>query len=288
MVALSALPHWPNGQYSRHIRSRPHDWHVQEAGSGPLILLLHGAGGATHSWRDVFPLLATKAHVVAVDLPGHGMTRLGSRHRSGLEQMTTDLLDLCQAQGWRPDMIVGHSAGAALALRLAGTFSPPPRVVGINPALAPFRGLAGVLFPVAARMLAMTPFMVDVVLRSTRQPGRVVSLLNGTGSRLTAEGQAQYARLFRDRSHVDGTLMMMAQWKLDGLLADLPHLTVPCLFLTGSADKTVPPDTALDAAARMQKARVETYDGLGHLLHEERGPDIAHRILEALNAEEFP
>lgn len=288
MAALPALSHWPNSQYSRQIRSRPHDWHVQEAGTGPLILLLHGAGGATHSWRDVFPHLAAQAHVVAIDLPGHGMTRLGNRHRSGLEQMTTDMLTLCQDQGWVPDMIVGHSAGAALALRLANRFPSPPRVIGINPALAPFRGLAGVLFPVAARMLAMTPFMVDVVLRSTRRPGRVASLLNGTGSRLASEGLAQYTRLFQDHAHVDGTLLMMAQWKLDGLLADLPHLDFPCLFLTGSADKTVPPDTALDAAARMKKARVETYDGLGHLLHEERGPDIARRIMKALTAPVFP
>lgn len=288
MAALPDRPTWPNSQWSRQIRLRPHEWHVQEAGSGRTILLLHGAGGATHSWRDVFPALAAQAHVVCIDLPGHGLTRLGTRHRSGLEQMTADLHALCLDQGWNPAMIVGHSAGAAIALRLADRFDRKPRVVGINPALAPFRGLAGIMFPVAARMLAMTPFMVDVVLRSTRQPGRVLSLLKGTGSQISVEGQAQYARLFRDRTHVDGTLLMMAQWKLDGLLADLPKLNVPCLFLTGSGDKTVPPDTAVDAAARMPCARVETYDGLGHLLHEERSQDIAQRLLTALEAKVFP
>ena len=135
------------------------------------------------------------------------------------------------------------------------------------------------MFPVAARVMAMTPFMVDVVLRSTRQPGRVNALLDGTGSQIGAEGKARYAELFRNRAHVDGTLLMMAQWKLDGLLADLPNLPVQSLFLTGSNDRTVPPDVAVEAAARMRDARVETRDKTGHLLHEERPTEIAARVL---------
>ena len=278
MGAEQALT-WPNAQFSRHIRHRPHAWHVQEAGTGATLLLLHGAGGSVHSWRDVLPQLAERFHVVAIDLPGHGQTRLGTRHRSGLEQMVEDLGSLCAARGWDPKAIVGHSAGAAVGLRLAQRH-PGTRLIGINPALAPFRGLAGVLFPAAARMMAMTPFMVDMVLRSTRQPDRVRALLNGTGSRLDAAGAALYAQLFRDRAHVDGTLLMMAQWKLDGLLADLPVLPVQSLFLTGGNDRTVPPDTALEAAARMPDARVETYEGYGHLLHEEIPEAISRRITE--------
>lgn len=275
----AAQPDWPNSLYSRHIRVRPHEWHVQEHGQGPTLLLIHGAGGATHSWRDIFPLLSQGHHVVALDLPGHGSTRLGSRHRSGLDNMTEDIAAICADQGWQPQCIIGHSAGAALALRLAHRFNGTTSVVGLNPALAPFRGLAGVLFPVAARMLAMTPFMIDVVLKSTRAPGRVASLINGTGSTLSDDALAQYTHLFRTREHVDGTLLMMAQWKLDGLLADLPKLTPRCLFLTGSQDKTVPPDTAVTAAARLPNAQVETFDGFGHLLHEENPQAIAKRIV---------
>ena len=56
---------WPLRQYSRHVLSRPHRWHVQEAGEGETLLLIHGAGGATQSWRDLFPRLAEAHHVVA-------------------------------------------------------------------------------------------------------------------------------------------------------------------------------------------------------------------------------
>ena len=43
-------------------------------GDGPDLLLLHGSGAATHSWRDLAPLLARDFRVIAPDLPGHGFT----------------------------------------------------------------------------------------------------------------------------------------------------------------------------------------------------------------------
>ena len=60
---------WPNADLSRRITGPVHRWHVQESGDGPLILLLHGAGGSTHSYRALLPHLAKFARVIALDLP---------------------------------------------------------------------------------------------------------------------------------------------------------------------------------------------------------------------------
>jgi len=49
---------WPNRAASRKLRAGGVDWHVQILGRGPTLLLLHGTGASTHSWRDVAPLLA--------------------------------------------------------------------------------------------------------------------------------------------------------------------------------------------------------------------------------------
>ena len=80
---------WPNRGWSRFAEVRPHRWHIQEAGagSGPRLLFLHGAGASTHSWRDVLPRLVPGHHVMALDLPGQGFTRLGNRMRCGLGAM---------------------------------------------------------------------------------------------------------------------------------------------------------------------------------------------------------
>ena len=277
------LASWPLSDHSRQVRSRPHDWHVQEMGTGPDLLLLHGTGASTHSWRGLMPRLAQRHRVLAIDLPGHGFTRLGSRMRSGLEQMADDIAALARTQGWAPQAIIGHSAGTAIALRLAARLG-TDRVIGINPALEPFQGLAGVMFPMAARMMALTPGMVEMLAWNMAQPGRVVPLLAGTGSDIPASGMNLYARLFRDKAHVQGALLMMAQWKLDGLQADLPRLDTRCLFLTGGNDRMVPPVAAVHAADRMRRAEVRSLDGYGHLVHEEAPDTVAALIESWLNA----
>lgn len=265
---------WPHAAQSRQILVRPHRWHVQDMGQGPLILLLHGAGGATQSWRDVMPLLAEGHRVIAVDLPGQGFSQSGARGRFGLAPMAQDLASLATDQGWQPDALVGHSAGAALALELA-RIAPWPHtpIVGINAALANFNGVAGWLFPLIAKALALNPLSAALFAASSKAPGRVERLIAGTGSSLDAEGIALYRRLASDRTHVDATLSMMAQWSLDGLLGSLDSMSNPVLLLTGERDKTVPPDTSAKAAARLPNGQHDSLGPLGHLAHEE-APDL--------------
>ena len=138
-------------------------------GEGPLLLLVHGAGGATQSWRHLLPLLATSYRVVAMDLPGQGFTKSGAQQRMGLVTMAQDLSGLCLDQGWEPKAIIGHSAGGAIALEMARHMHPAPPVIGINAALGNFKGLAGLVFPLMAKALAMTPWVARMFTASTAQ-----------------------------------------------------------------------------------------------------------------------
>ena len=67
---------WPHRQASRFVEAGGLKWHVQIMGAGPPLLLVHGTGASTHSWRDLMPLLAERYRVVAPDLPGHGFTQM--------------------------------------------------------------------------------------------------------------------------------------------------------------------------------------------------------------------
>lgn len=270
---------WPLRAQSRRITSRPHRWHVQEMGLGPDILLIHGAGGSAHSWRGLLPLLARRCHAIAPDLPGQGFTQWGTRTRCGLDPMAEDLAHLCKAQGWRPHALIGHSAGAALALRLATLLPDPPRaVIGINAALSGFDGVAGWLFPALARVLALNPAIPHLVARLGGTEARAAALIAGTGSRIEPAGLRAYTHLIRSARHVDGTLAMMAQWSLDRLLADLPTMTVPCLFISAAGDRAVPPEVSAKAAARLPNAQVTNLPTGGHLIHEEAPDRVAELI----------
>lgn len=270
---------WPLSDHSRQILHRPHRWHVQQAGSGPMILLIHGAGGATHSFRHLFPILMQTHHVVAIDLPGQGFTQMGARQRCGLDHMAEDIVSLCRAQGWNPAIILGHSAGGAIALRLWELGLRPAEIVLINAALSNFKGVAGLLFPVMAKALAATPFSASIVT-ATSSRNTIRNLITRTGSTLDDAGIDLYYRLLGDRGHVDGTLSMMAQWSLDGLLSRLPQITTPVHLISGLNDRAVPPSVSRDAAARLPQARLTELAQLGHLAHEENAALIAALITE--------
>ncbi len=254
-------------------------------GTGPLVILLHGAGGSCHSWRHLMPLLAANHRIVAIDLPGQGFTRRGNPGRAGLEAMAEDIAALCAAQGWAPTALIGHSAGAAIALRLAQTLPDPPRaVIGINAALGRFEGVAGWLFPVLAKILSVSPFVPRLFARLNGTEAGVARLLGSTGSRIEPAGLAQYRRLIGDPDHVDATLAMMAQWRLDALLAALPQIDLPCLLIAGENDRTVPPAVSRRAAERMPQGHYTALPGTGHLAHEEDAEAVATLIRPFLAA----
>lgn len=279
---------WPNRQFSRMIDVRPHRWHVQDSGAPgdprPVILLLHGAGAATHSWRHLLPILNTRARIIAPDLPGQGFSRAGSRFRLGMDFMAEDLAALLDRLEARPEVILGHSAGGALGLWLSRRLPQRPRAaVAINGALEPFPGMAGWLFPALARLLSLNPLTALVVSRTGASEASVRSLLENTGSRIDAEGLDCYRRLVASRAHVDGTLGMMAQWRLDPLLAALPGIDIPTLFIAAGQDRAVPPEIAARSAARMPQAEVLDLPRLGHLAHEEAPDEIAEAVLDFLD-----
>lgn len=275
---------WPLAAHSRFVRSRPHHWHLQDLGEGPVAVLLHGAGGATQSFRTLAPVLATRFRVVMMDLPGQGFTRLGTRQRSGLAQTSEDIARLLRAEGIRPDLYVAHSAGAAVAFSMLEAGDQTP-VVAVNPALGPFEGTAGWLFPMLAKLLSLNPFVPGLFARVSRNPSRIEGLLASTGSRLDPAGTALYQRLITDRDHVDGTLLMMAQWSVDGLLQRLETLHGPCLFLLGRQDGAVPNRVAQAASETMQNARVRVFENEGHLLHETAPDDVAKEIIAFAEAQ---
>ena len=268
---------WPLRADSHTAAIAPYRWHLALRGDGPDMLLLHGAGASAHSWGGLAPMLAETHRILAPDLPGHGLTRARGM-RAGLAPMTQDLQALLQGLGARPSVIVGHSAGAALALSLALRLEPQPRVVVLNGALENFQGLAGVMFPIMARMLALNPLAAPFLARSAGNPGAVERVIGATGTRLPPSELRHYRRLIGDRRHVSGTLAMMAAWSLTQLARQLPQIDLPVLFLHGAQDEAVHPDVARRACDRMPNASLDVIEGLGHLIHEEAPAEIAARI----------
>jgi magnesium chelatase accessory protein len=287
----AALPHdWPFKAQSSLIQSGRHRYWVIDTGpppatrDAPTLLLLHGTGASGHSFRRTLPGLARHFRTITPDLPGHGLSATGFAGRLGLDAMAQDLWTLCDALEIRPQAIIGHSAGAAIGLRMAELRS-VPHIIGLNAALGEFDGAAAFLFPIIARGLATLPFAASAITAFFGRPGTVDRILAGTGSPLDAEGRAQYLRLVRDPDHVAGALGMMADWKLQPLLNRLPLTKTKVTLIASEGDRAVPAQVSIDAARRIPGATLHLLPRLGHLAHEETEDGLSARILATLSSD---
>ena len=280
---------WPHHEHSRFITvgglhepmRGPMRWHVQRMGQpgAPGLLLLHGTGASSHSWRGLLPLLAPHFDTLALDLPGHAYTSTPMPAGLSLPGMAAALGALLRELGFSPAFIVGHSAGAAIAVRLVlDGAAAPQAVVSLNGALLPLHGVAGQIFSPLAKLLALNPLVPHLFSWRAADPRVLRRLIDGTGSTLDAAGLELYRRLVADPAHAAGALGMMAQWRLDELAAALPRLRVPLHLVVGDADATLPPAHALRVQALLPAATCTRLPGLGHLAHEEQPARVAALI----------
>lgn len=276
---------WPNRSASRFVTAGGLRWHVQVLGAGPVLLLVHGTGAATHTWRDLAPLLAAHFTVVAPDLPGHGFSDMPRGDTLSLPGMVRALRAVLDALVLEPVLAAGHSAGAAILARgcidrgfaLRGLAS-------VNGALLPLSGMPGALFSPLARLMAASSFVPQLFAGRAADRKAVERLIRSTGSRLDERGVELYARVVRSPAHVAGALGMMAHWDLSSLRRDLRALRVPLLLVVGENDRTVRPREAQRVLALIPAAQILRLPELGHLAHEERPGPVADALVAQARA----
>lgn len=279
---------WPHRESSEFVRSGAATWHVQRMGDArkPQALLLHGTGASVHSWAHLAPMLARDFAVTAMDLPRHGFTRGHPPEAMSLPRMASEIAGLNAQLGLSPDIIIGHSAGAALALQLALDHAYRGPVVGLNSALRPFPGPAAQIFPAVAKLLFVNPLVPRIFSKMTtfgREAERF--LYRSTGSQIDTEGIACYEALFGNSRHTGGALAMMANWDLPTLKTRMHELTNPILLVHSDRDAAIPLDWAREAHTCLPTSELEALNDLGHLAHEEDPERVLAAIIRFAKAQ---
>jgi pimeloyl-ACP methyl ester carboxylesterase len=246
-----------------------HRFSYRSAGSGPLVVLLHGIAGSSATWEDVIPGLSERHTIIAPDLLGHGESSK-PRGDYSLGAYANAVRDLLGALGEARGTIVGHSLGGGVAMQFAYQF--PERCERL--VLVSSGGLGRELHPLlrAAALPGAEVVLPWLCVAGRRGVGTVAHALGRLGLRASADLEeiwrsfvsleapdARQAFLHTVRGIIDlGGQRVSA--------ADRLYLAteLPTLIVWGEHDPLIPVSHAQAAHATIPGSRLEIFPGAGH------------------------
>lgn len=264
--------------------------HIQTAGSeasGLPIVLVHGFGASTFSWRHVMPALAQHHPVVAVDLVGFGLTQRPRDKNRYTRTAQVELLSaLLDHLGWPSAHFVGHSYGGGLVMSLAHTEPARVRSLILVGSTAPDYGDS------RRSLLAVRP-LASVFVRTYLRPRFIRrSLIRSfyDDKAVTDELVASYLERVRIEGAVKAYVGLTAPAKPDARFADLSYeqLEQPVLVVWGAEDALIAAADGRTAAEQMPRGSFVEIDECGHLPMEEQPERLLAEVLPFLEALESP
>ncbi|WP_300399813.1 alpha/beta fold hydrolase [Nocardioides sp.] len=256
-----------------------------KAGSGPVLLLLHGLACDHTTWQPVIESLARRYTVIAPDMLGHGLSDK-PRADYSVGGYANGMRDLLTVLGIDKVTVIGHSFGGGVAMQFAYQF--PERTERMM--LVSSGGLGPEVTP-AIRAITTPGFhqaMGLLTLPGVRHAGVVgLKTLSMTGLKATRDlGEvADIYESFKDpqtRAATRHVVRAVVDWKGQIVtMADRAYLTdaMPMAVVWGRHDMVIPVRHASNAAALAPKARVEVIPDAGHFPHKDH-PERFVKIVE--------
>lgn len=263
-----------------------------EAGSGPVLLLIHGMAGTCVNWESVIEPLSINRTVIAPDFPGHGASAPGGGDYS-LGGLASSLRDLMLALGHERATLVGHSLGGGVAMQFTYQF---PEMVerlvlvssgGLGPDVSPL--LRAAALPGAELFISAT---AGVGSQLGSAIGRGIGAIGFRPNADLAEVARGYATL-RDperRKAFLATLRSVVDMEGQRIAAlDRLYLaeTLPLLIVWGENDPIIPVEHAREAHNQLPSSHLDIFADTGHVPMLER-PGRFIAVLQRFLAETDP
>ena len=260
--------------------------HYRDQGNpdGPVIVLVHGFSASLHTWEPWVRALGNEYRLISLDLPGHGLTRgfdLDEVNVNGFGEAVASLTD---ALGVDRFILVGSSMGGhtawaygvdhpgqveALVLVAAAGWPPTEEELTERPWM--FKALQYGVFRAIVRDLDNSAMI---------RTGLEASFVDQ--SAVTEDMVQRYVALNRAPGHRDATMKLMAESNSRRLATpeQMESLQMPVLVMHGTGAQLVPYAHGEAFAEAIPRARLITYENVGHIVQEE----IARRSAADLKA----
>jgi 2-succinyl-6-hydroxy-2,4-cyclohexadiene-1-carboxylate synthase len=260
-------------------------YHVQRAGSGQALLLLHGFTGSGQEWSGQLESWARHFSVLALDLAGHGRSAApADPARYALPETLADLLALLDALGIGRTHVAGYSMGGRVALALAAAHA--ERIEGLVLASAS----PGLSEPAERQARLASDLALAERIERDGVPAFVahweaLPLWASQACLTPAERQALHERRLRNRPiGLANSLRGLSTGAQPPLHEALRTLDVPALCIAGELDRKFA-DTARLMAAALPRGELAIVPGAGHAVHLEAPQVFAGLLTRFLRGE---
>ena len=254
------------------------------SGVDPPLVLLHGLGGAASNWTELAPALASARRVLIPELPGHGGSAALPAPPLTLEPFAERGGLLMEQEDLGPALVVGHSFGGLVALRLA--LRQPMAVSGLVLAASAGISSASLRARYALSILGVVKpgrWLAPHRRRVARSPFLRALVFGywGAADVLALSDRMVEGFMAGPALHTD-TLSAARALVADDARRELGAVKRPCLVLWGAEDHQVAVADGFEYARRLG-ASVRVIPDCGHLLVGER-PDACIDAIEELAA----
>jgi pimeloyl-ACP methyl ester carboxylesterase len=255
--------------------------HIEQAGKGEPVILLHGFGASTYSWRNIMPALAAAFHVIAIDLNGFGYTQRPRSFASYTREGQADLvLRVMDALGFASAHLMGHSYGGGLSLFIASRYPQRVRSLVLVDSSAPTyaddrRSRAASVKPLLGLYLRSFVLRPNTVRRALLHSFYDDSLV-------TPELVHEYYERLRVEGVVDAYYGLTAPMHAASEPVELEKIGMPALVVWGAEDVLISAEAGRRAAARMPDSEFVLMEGVGHVPMEEKPEELLRIVLPFL------
>jgi pimeloyl-ACP methyl ester carboxylesterase len=252
--------------------------HYKQYGTGePYIILLHGFGASTFTWREVIEPLSQYGTVIAYDHPGSGLTdRPWKMTWDGLDPYGVDgqvqmLLKLMDAKGIQKAILIGNSAGGAIATYAAWQY--PDRVQALVEVDAAIYQ-QGNFIPFWLNWVLYTPEAERIgplLMRSIQKWG--VDFLHSAWydqAKITDAVLAGYEKPLHAPDWDKGLFELLRAPRPASIIPHIREISIPSLVISGNSDKIVPIKFSIQLADELPNTSLVVIPQCGHLPMEEQ------------------
>lgn len=248
--------------------------HYLRKGKGETVVLLHGIGASTYTWRFLLEALAQDFDVIALDLPGFGNSDKPLDFNYGLDGYT-ELVDAFLTRlEIGPYYIVGSSMGATIALNLLrSTPHKIIRTVALAPAVRPNVAPPGLMALLPAHRILQRA-MTEKTMRT------IMALVYSRKELITQEAVREALRPYQANPESMAAFLKATRTFRDPRLPNLFREIEPnsqVLLCRGNNDRMVTQKSVLNLS-RILNVPVYNHPSAGHHPHEDE-PEWTHRLI---------